>query len=195
MDMNKKSMRGIGYLGIGKYKAYINGKQTESYSIWSGMFIRCYDPKYHIKRPTYIGCQVHPEWHDYQAFAKWFENNYKQGYVLDKDILFKDNKIYSSQTCEFIPHEINSLFIKSNSIRGLYPIGVSLDKKSGKFKAYIKKYGKLIHLGFFDNPEDAFNKYKIEKELHAKEIANKFKNNISNELYNAICNYKVNSND
>jgi len=33
--------------------------------------------------------------------------------------------------------------------------GVSLDKKSGKWRAYLTHQGKRVHIGFFDCPENA----------------------------------------
>ena len=52
---------------------------------------------------------------------------------LDKDILIKGNKIYSPQTCCFVPENLNSLITKNDSIRNNLPIGVSWDKKKNKF--------------------------------------------------------------
>ena len=37
---------GVGYLGEGKYKPFLNGKTTDEYDVWSSMIKRCYDPKY-----------------------------------------------------------------------------------------------------------------------------------------------------
>jgi hypothetical protein len=48
--------------------------------------------------------------------------------------------------------------------------GVSFNKASGKYKAYIKRNGKLIHLGLFTKPKDAAKAYN-EK---AKELFGKF---------------------
>ena len=46
------------------------------------------------------------------------------GWELDKDILVKGNKIYSPDTCCFVPKEVNTVFTKRQSKRGDYPIGV-----------------------------------------------------------------------
>lgn len=45
----------------------------------------------------------------FSNFLKWFNGNYIKGYALDKDILIKGNKVYSPETCCFVPYEINTL--------------------------------------------------------------------------------------
>lgn len=60
--------------------------------------MRCYDVKYSKKHPTYKDCTVCEEWHNFQTFAKWFDENYYEIentiMDLDKDILKNGNKIY-----------------------------------------------------------------------------------------------------
>lgn len=80
------------------------------YSKWQGMLKRCYSPNYHKTRPTYIGCSVCPEWRYFSKFRLWMENQKWEGMELDKDLLVKDNQVYSPNTCCFIPQAINSLF-------------------------------------------------------------------------------------
>lgn len=46
----------------------------------------------------------------------------------------------------------------NRSKKGMYK-GVTLHKETGKFRAYIKKDGKQIHLGLFEKPEDAAKEY------------------------------------
>ena len=118
---------GIGYLGEGKYNSCENGKKTKCYKVWHSMLQRCYDPKLQEREPTYRGCTVCDKWHNFQTFAEWYNDNYYQihGEVmcLDKDILIKGNKIYSPETCCFVPEKINTLFVKSDKSRGNNPIG------------------------------------------------------------------------
>ena len=101
---------GIGYIGEGE------GEKGRVYNIWKKVLQRCYSKEYHIKKPTYIGCSVVKEWLNFQNFAKWYKKNYKpetmEGWHLDKDILVKGNKIYSPETCCFVPADINSLLLK-----------------------------------------------------------------------------------
>ena len=118
------------------------------------MIERCYSKKSHKKRPTYIGCKVHKEWLYFSNFKKWFDENYIEGYELDKDILFKGNKWYCTDTCAFVPKEINSLFTKHDSKRGNFPIGVSYKKEIKKFYSSVSINGVIKNLGFFNNDKD-----------------------------------------
>ena len=193
------SVYGIGYMGIGKFKSTDeNGKITKCHNTWKNMHERCYNPKYHEKRPTYENCTVCEEWHNYQAFAKWDNENYyevgDERMALDKDILKKGNKVYSPETCVYVPQSINSLFTKRDNERGDLPIGVS--KNGNKFQARLSKgNGKPIHLGLYDTPEEAFQAYKQAKEQFIKEVAEKYKSQIPHELYQALMNYKVEIDD
>lgn len=193
------SVCGVGFIGVGKFKPCDeNGKHTKCYEAWLNMLERCYDPKYHEKKPTYKGCSVCKEWHNFQNFAEWYYSNYykleNERMELDKDILYKANKIYSAETCVFVPHSINKLFVKSNKIRGEYYIGVSKDKNG--FRAYLSKgNGKRIYLGYYDTPEEAFLAYKHAKEEYIKEVAEKYKSQIPQKLYDAMITYEVEIDD
>ena len=188
-NMYHPSKYEVGYIGEGKYATKINGKDTKEYCTWSDMLKRGYSELFQKNQITYLECTINKQWHNFQVFAQWFDDNYKEGFELDKDILVKGNKNYSPETCCFVPHEINSLFIKSNISRGKYPIGV---RKSGnKFQAQISKKGEPVHLGTFDTPEEAFQTYKIAKEEYIKEMADKWRGQITEPCYDAMYNYQV----
>ena len=114
-----------------------------------------------------------------------------QVFQLDKDILLKGNKIYSEDTCCFVPQEINTFYTKSKKIRGLYVVGVSFDKKLQKFVAVLSVDGKSRTLGYFDNEWSAFLAYKKAKESRAKELAEKWRGQIDDRVYEKLMNYKV----
>lgn len=190
-----KTVYGLGYIGDGKYKVSENGKHTIQYNTWNTMLQRCYDSKRIEKFPTYKNVIVCPEWHCFQNFAKWYEDNYYEiegeRMVIDKDILFKGNQIYSPSTCVFVPEKINILFTKSNSSRGDFPIGVSYNVATDKYQASCNKNNKLIYLGLFNYPEEAFLTYKAFKEKLIKQTAEEYKDKLPNKLYEALINYKV----
>ena len=52
-----------------------------------------------------------------------------------------------------------------------------------------------MYLGCFNNPEDAFQAYKLAKEAYIKDVANKWKDKIDLRVYNALMSYKVEIND
>ncbi|QSF43491.1 AP2 domain-containing protein [Paenibacillus tianjinensis] len=185
---------GVGYFGIGEYNS-----SHHAYYVWKGMFKRCYDEKYLQKYETYRGCSVCEEWYDYQNFAKWYYENYYEidtiATELDKDILQKGNKIYSPDTCVFTPKEINYLFVKRNKSRGKYPIGVYLHTDKDKYVAGFHSNGRSVYLGRYETVEEAFMVYKYHKEKVIKETADKYKDKIPNNLYEAMYKYIVEIND
>jgi len=178
------SVCGIGYRGIGKYKVRGNNSILHYYKSWVELLKRCYNLKKLERRPRYKTCSVDKRWHNFQNFAAWFEKNYVEGFHLDKDILVKGNKIYSPETCCFVPQEVNTLFTKSNSIRGDYPIGVQYNKD-------YKKYCASIDKKYYNTPEEAFQAYKTAKEAYIKEVADKWRGQITEEVYQAMYNYQV----
>lgn len=184
------SVCGTGYLGVGEYTSKINGKSTKEYTMWLNLIKRCYSIKCQEKHPSYKGCLVDEGWHNFQVFAKWVEDNFKQGWQLDKDILVKGNKNYSPETCVFVPQEVNLVFIKCPNRRGIYPIGVHITEEN-RFQAVVNKNSKRIVLGTFATIEEAFQAYKIAKENYIKEVADKWKEQITEQTYQAMYNYQV----
>ena len=186
-------------IGVNDYDGHvrINGKIIKSYDVWHSMIERCYSKKSHKKRPTYIGCKVHKEWLYFSNFKKWFDENYIEGNQLDKDILVKGNKVYSPETCCFVPSKINNLFESSKSYRGKYPIGVSFNKQWMKFETHIRLKDRRIFLGYFNSAEEAFEVYKKAAEAKIKEIAKEYleKGLIKDYVYKEMIKYEVNIND
>ena len=178
-----------GYLGYGKYKAHDNNKPTKSYTIWHSMILRCYSKKYNKKHKSYQTKHVCDNWLCFQNFAKWFEQNYIEGFELDKDILVKGNGIYSPETCCFVPSEINKMFVKTFGAKRPLLLGVGIDKK--KFSARMSNYT----IGNFNTPEEAFQAYKTTKEQKIKDVANKWRDKITESIYNALINYKIEIDD
>ena len=194
---------GKGYLGEGKYKAFENGKKTDEYRIWYNMLERCYDPKYQEKRPTYKGCTVEDYLLNFQNMSEWINENYYEvlgeKMQLDKDILYKGNKVYSRESCIFVPQRINTLFTKCDKARGKYPIGV-YQLPSGKYQVTCNNgYGKYIYLGTYTTEEEAFKVYKNYKEKVIKEVIDSYEGKIPEPFYSrlreAMYNYEVEIDD
>lgn len=174
----------------------INGAESSiAWRRWSSMLTRCYGNDYYNRRPTYIGCTVCKEWLTFSNFKKWFDKNYREGYHLDKDILSQGAKIYSPETCCFIPHDINTLLLNRGRDRGAYPVGVS--KQGNKYQSKLNINGANKYIGLFDTIEEAFNAYKHEKENHIKEKATDYYNRglIDKRVRDALFRYEVKIND
>jgi hypothetical protein len=193
----KKAIFDVGCIGVGKYTTHKNGKMTIQYKAWRSMLKRCYDEEHRHEHPTYKDCAICEEWHNFQNFAKWFNENYYevkgQRMEVDKDILHKGNKIYSPTNCIIVPNRVNSLFVKNDADRGEYPIGVYYNKRDDKIISCCKNINnKTTYLGIYNTPEDAFYLgYKPFKEKLIKEVADLYKDYIPKQLYEAMMNWTV----
>lgn len=147
-----------------------DGKICKFYRVWSSMLERCYSETLHKRCPTYIGCSVAEEWLILSNFKKWFEVHYIEGYQLDKDLLVEGNKTYGPDTCIFVTGLLNNLFTDSAKIRGECPIGVAVNKRSGKYVANLKMYGRKKWLGQFNTPEEAHQAYIKAKREYVLEV-------------------------
>lgn len=129
------------------------------YMKWRSMIVRCYSESFILRQPSYIGCSSVVEWHLFSNFKTWMENQIWEGKELDKDILIHGNKVYSPETCVFVDNKINVFLTDYKAKRGVYPIGVSLDK-SMQEKPYRSRCnsvvtGKTEYLGHYKTPEEA----------------------------------------
>lgn len=175
-DPYTPSVFGVGYLGVGKHLATVDGKTTKVYDTWSHMFQRCYSTKLHARQPTYIGCSVDSSWHNFQVFGDWFDENYpadNNDYQLDKDLKVIGNKTYSADNCLFVSRGVNSFLLDCGAARGEYLIGCNYDKSRGKFMAWCSNpfTGKRDNLGRFPDELSAHLAWRSKKAEHAYELA------------------------
>lgn len=111
----------VGYLGLlsdgTKAPCYdAEGKALIQYKKWTSMIDRVYNEKQLQNRPNYRNADACEKWFEYAYFYEHFSEiaNYelssKPGYSLDKDLLQHGvkHKIYSPDTCMFVPKKINS---------------------------------------------------------------------------------------
>lgn len=191
---------------IGELNTMIDNKtQTKEFRTWYEMMRRCYSKDFKEISPTYKNATCCNEWKYYPNFYKWLHSQdnfdiWKEQKLscLDKDILLKNNKTYSPNTCLLVPHCVNTLFTKREKDRGDCPIGVYLNTDSGNFGVSVSrvKNGKYRYKSFGKYPtkEDAFYLgYKPAKEKHIKEIAQEeySKGTITKQCYEAMLNYEV----
>lgn len=104
-DLMQPTVCDVGFIGKGPHKVRVDNKLTKAYQTWSDMMKRCYSPKRQEKQPTYTGCLVCDDWHNYQNFAEWYCENLPDDslrYEVDKDIKKPGNKVYSPEFCTIV---------------------------------------------------------------------------------------------
>lgn len=111
----------------------VDGKIIKSYTTWDNMLMRCYSSEYQKKKPSYVGCSVCDEWLNFSEFKKWFDENYVEGWQLDKDLIDIENKMYSPSTCVFVPGWLNSFNNDCRRSRGELMVGVN--RHRGRYQA------------------------------------------------------------
>jgi len=162
-DTQFPSIYGIGYVGTGKFS---KAKYKNIYSIWVMMLARCYDTKTQITQKTYINCTVCSNWFNFQNYATWYTENVIKNWEVDKDLLLKGNKIYSPDTCIFVPRKINLIFHnkKQNYLPGVEKLPY------GKYRSSIGIEGKKTQLGIYESEKEAHLAYCQYKAIQIENI-------------------------
>lgn len=153
---------GVGFQGVGKYTS--KKEHMVCYQAWSDMIKRCYAPKLERIARTYKGVTVHKDWFNYQNYADWYFSNYRDGWVIDKDLLFLDNKVYSDKTCVCIPRELNS-FLGGGIKNGVHFNNIKKVWVAQCNNSELTYNGnkKQTYLGSYKTEEEALAAYKVFK--------------------------------
>lgn len=181
-DLMAKTVCGIGFVGGTEYNWT---KDRKAYDAWCNMLKRCYNTKRLQARPSYAGCTVDERWHNFQTFAKWY-------YIhvlnipchLDKDLLKKDNKVYSPNNCCILPTEVNIALLGGKSSDK--SCGVFYRKKDNIFVAQINRNNTLEYLGCYKDEGTAKAVYIKAKKGWLAELAEKYANVLSVKAYEAL---------
>lgn len=158
----------------------INGKTKITricpyYKDWCGIIERCYRLNYQENHPTYVNCTICEEWKYLSNFIKWVDsqpNRDWQNCELDKDILFKDNKQYNSETCVYIPKKLNTFIATNSHRRGDCMIGVQYVPTKSKKNPYQARChnpsnGKQMYLGNYSTELEAHKAWQAKKHQYA----------------------------
>lgn len=167
-------------------------KNERSYKVWSNMLLRTVDNPLKKNFPTYEECELCEEWKEYANFKVWYDNpanGYIEGYDLDKDLLSNGRKIYSPETCCFIPKHLNFLLRNKQKHDGL-PNGVY---KNGKGYQSRFTYKGEKHFKQHKTVEDAEKEYQQIKMATIKNEAMKLysKHLITEKVYRALIKYSL----
>ena len=189
---------GRGFMGIGKY-----GKSdSRAFSLWRSVLERTCCLSFKERRPTYKNTSVCEEWLNFQNFAKWCygqkllnaKDDKGSYYQLDKDLILKGNKVYSPETCCFVPPEINGLVVRTSKRNNL-PLGVHFCKRQNLYVSQMSVGNSMKHLGYFDCPDKAHETYLLAKKDHMRFIADNWRGKIDPRVYEALIDWTVEIND
>lgn len=156
-----------------------------AYDRWSQMIRRCYDKDSERNYPTYAGCFVCQEWASFTNYYHWFRENYVPEWQIDKDLLYPGNKVYSPETCLFVPKWLNCFLLNNSASRGEYPVGVC--KLGKKYSAFCNNpsTGKQEYIGLYASPNEAHEAWKKIKLLHARDKKSEI-DSVDERLYENI---------
>lgn len=208
LDCNEPNVLGVGYLGE-KQSMKSTPSERKAYEAWHHIMARCYDEKVQQKYPMYKDCSVSKEWFSFKNFKEWYVKQpqllYKEDitgnrWSIDKDILVRGNKVYSAETCCVVPNEINALIVRpsprTEHVHLPEGVGYIKPKTNNSKKGYTARLNRAAgevdrYLGYYDTPEEAFLVYKKAKEDRIKEVANKWKGKITDNVYDSLISWEV----
>ena len=184
-----------------EYIPYITLKSNTAYSIWNGIYKRCYKDN-----DVYDGAFMCDLWrYDKDSFAEWWSSEYYEcdgeSMAVDKDLLFPGNKEYAPDKCCIIPQTLNTMLSnckkhklpKWKNERNDLPLGVRYDSKMKMYYGEIKPFGhdEVIRLSYWETPEEAFGEYKRHKQADILIMADKYKNKVPRKVYDALLRFEV----
>jgi hypothetical protein len=151
------------------YRTQAGNVTCTFYKTWSAMLKRCYHKTTILQQPTYDGCSVCIEWHTFSNFKAWMETQDWEGKELDKDLLVKDNKVYSPETCVFISSSLNRLCFPKSTNNSNRLAGITL--VDGKYVARCNINGSSNYLGYFKSELEAHKAFLTAKKAYILTIA------------------------
>jgi hypothetical protein len=119
-----------------------NDRVIPEYQLWAGVLQRTHSETYKRKNPTYYNATMSDDWLSLCQFyddIHTMEHGYKYGLHLDKDILSRDDKHYSKETCLFVTPAINQAVkhAGASDVRYHTPSGFDFHRRGST--AYIQK--------------------------------------------------------
>lgn len=202
---NRITVQGVGYLGYGRF-VYGNRRLKDGqmaipshlHRHWRHLIERT-----HGDVPSrYEDATFDKSWYNLQNFLEWAvkqigNSNRESGgryWCIDKDILVDGNKLYSKETCIFVPNEVNVFFSKKEIGNTGY-LGVNYIKPAtkGAKKGYIARChfsGERKYLGYYDTPKLAYQSYREAKMEAAKELADKLEGKVDDRVITALRNFE-----
>jgi len=141
------------------------------YKVWKSIVYRTLSEKFKLKIGTYKNVGICDEWKYFSNFKSWMETQDWLDMEIDKDFFSpNDGKIYSPETCIFIPQFLNSSMAQSFSVRE-FPTGVYIAKDHKSYTAMSARK----HLGTFRDVETAHKAWQERKIYEIDQLYKQYK--------------------
>lgn len=188
-----------------EYVPYITLKSNVAYSIWNGIYNRCYRTIESNSRACYEKSTMCDQWlKDRDIFAEWYNSNYYEcegeSMAVDKDLLCPGNTEYAPDKCCILPQTINTMLsnCKKHNLPNWkrssdLPLGVRYSTGMKMYYGEITPSGhdEVIRLSYWDTPEEAFAEYKMIKQADILIMAAKYKSKVPKHIYEALLKVEV----
>ena len=126
---------------------------TKFYNVWRNIKARC-------KRPIgsnikYVGISYPEKWEMFEGFYEDMFLGYKEGLEIDR---INPSANYSKENCRWVDETVQSCNKQKKENASTEFYGVSIHKKTGKYQAEIRAYGKRYYGGIFTTALEAAQK-------------------------------------
>lgn len=122
------------------------------YRAWASMLQRCYVPTEHMRYKRTM-CE---QWHYLSEFKKWYDVNYRHGFILSKDIIAGMTDHYSPETCIYVPAWLAKFVHREEHQFGRprdLPTGVY--KRRDGYVVSVRHQGESVHVGVYTDRDRA----------------------------------------
>lgn len=136
---------------------------------------------------AYDNVGISEDFKDPQKFANWAVNQvgWDLGYSLDKDLL-GGRRIYSAETCCFLPQIINAAIIQPNQGKRTF-----VRKAKSGWTVSLTLGHKAIVVRGFESEEEALEAYKEYRRGYVQRLAKEYRTGISESAYQALMVWEV----
>lgn len=166
-------------IGRREHNAPMTPTERAAYRVWQVMIYKCFDKSIpiEVRREN----NVSSRFKDFKSFQAWFEVQacceLDQVY-LNKDLLYKHNRVYSDATCVLLPKPVHDLLKECRVTKS------DLEQLSHELEGSIT--------GNRENAvEAAYEAAKAEMEASLRIVAEKYKDVLDPRAYKALIEYKI----
>lgn len=184
-----------------EYIEYENKASLHAYKVYDGILARCKSTEATDSiHKCYNKSSMWEVWlKNPKSFVKWYlEHYYECGdeeMNVDKDLFGDGSGMYHPDFCCILPKGLNTLlanakkhYKEGETPDNVLPLGVRYNGKTRKYTSEITFTGaeKPIPLSEWDTAEEAFDEYKVLKKADILVVAAKYKNSISDYIYDRL---------